>query len=584
MNSKRYVVTTQLGDLKRTEIWSPDRPFKLGHTLPWTVFRSKEETLRLRHHAGQAWDINPDMIRRNQDIDLPALDAEGKPLEKTPKVKFRIRELETIEPPFARRGGVADLERGDWKVYHCVGHSVVKAEPMSKNFIGVFEDLRLFSINERSDTIELKIHSASATLEGLPGSRAKAAENAESREYQLTPVEFAQVSIHVRGRVWRFDRAQAGKAIPAVRLGGDIDSKRFKRSLAEASLVFLLLLLTAIIGPRKEEEKEEARVARMVIKRLPSEDALTPAKENSPARKAEGEKLADAAPAPLERPKDEEKDKKFVQTPPKESAQNPEVSTQPPKPLKVVQAPQVQTPKPMAQAKPLPRVASTATQTPAPPRESAAVQKAKKLQNSLGNMLQAGGFKSLIAGGSARGSPNAAKQGAGLLGSASGAYRGAEGSVVDNSGPTEVAVGFTDGGGGAQGETSYRTTGNNSGRSSRTAGKFLAVSTTSDGSGTTVDSGLTRSEVFDVINRHMNEVRYCYETAFLRRPDLEGKLMVNFTIGSRGSVTVSSVKVSTLPDDRLGHCVLERLGKWQFPQPKGGVNVAVTYPFIFRRL
>jgi outer membrane biosynthesis protein TonB len=100
----------------------------------------------------------------------------------------------------------------------------------------------------------------------------------------------------------------------------------------------------------------------------------------------------------------------------------------------------------------------------------------------------------------------------------------------------------------------------------------------------TVEEGLTKDEVGEVIHRHMSEVRYCYESAMLRQPDIEGKLTIDFVIGGPGSVKSSEVKSSTLPDPRLDDCILRRLATWKFPQTKGGVDVAVSYPFIFKTL
>ncbi len=99
-----------------------------------------------------------------------------------------------------------------------------------------------------------------------------------------------------------------------------------------------------------------------------------------------------------------------------------------------------------------------------------------------------------------------------------------------------------------------------------------------------VQEGLSKDEVGEVIHKHMKEVRYCYETAMMRVPDLEGKLVVAFTIGRAGSVKTSAVSSSTLPDSRLNDCILGRLAGWKFPQPKGGIDVAVTYPFLFKTL
>lgn len=99
-----------------------------------------------------------------------------------------------------------------------------------------------------------------------------------------------------------------------------------------------------------------------------------------------------------------------------------------------------------------------------------------------------------------------------------------------------------------------------------------------------VEEGLTKDEVGEVIHRHLDEVRYCYESAMIRRQDVEGKLQIQFSIGGNGSVKSADVQSSTLSDPKLDDCVLRRLMTWKFPQPKGGVTVAVAYPFIFKTL
>lgn len=105
-----------------------------------------------------------------------------------------------------------------------------------------------------------------------------------------------------------------------------------------------------------------------------------------------------------------------------------------------------------------------------------------------------------------------------------------------------------------------------------------------DTSGSSVEEGLTKDEVGEVIHRHMSEIRYCYESAIVRTPDIQGKLVMDFTIGGTGTVKEASVRQSTLPDPRLDACILRRLLTWKFPLPKGGVEVDVSYPFLFKTL
>jgi outer membrane biosynthesis protein TonB len=99
-----------------------------------------------------------------------------------------------------------------------------------------------------------------------------------------------------------------------------------------------------------------------------------------------------------------------------------------------------------------------------------------------------------------------------------------------------------------------------------------------------VEEGLTKDEVGAVIHKHLSEIRYCYETALMRTSELEGKMLAAFVIGAGGQVRTSSVKNTTLNDARLEDCILRRLNSWKFPKPKGGVDVPVTYPFVFKTL
>lgn len=100
----------------------------------------------------------------------------------------------------------------------------------------------------------------------------------------------------------------------------------------------------------------------------------------------------------------------------------------------------------------------------------------------------------------------------------------------------------------------------------------------------TVEEGLTADEIGKVIHSHLSEVRYCYESSMVRNASIEGKLTIDFTIRSSGGVKTAKVKGSTLTDPNLDKCILSHLVTWKFPKPKGGVEVGVSYPFIFKTL
>ena len=100
----------------------------------------------------------------------------------------------------------------------------------------------------------------------------------------------------------------------------------------------------------------------------------------------------------------------------------------------------------------------------------------------------------------------------------------------------------------------------------------------------TVDEGLTKEEVARVIHSHMNEIRYCYESAILNDPSLNGKVLVDFKIGAQGGVATAQAAENTMDNAQVGGCLVGKLKNWKFPQPRGGVLVAVSYPFIFKSL
>ncbi|MBX3270431.1 MAG: AgmX/PglI C-terminal domain-containing protein [Sandaracinaceae bacterium] len=95
-----------------------------------------------------------------------------------------------------------------------------------------------------------------------------------------------------------------------------------------------------------------------------------------------------------------------------------------------------------------------------------------------------------------------------------------------------------------------------------------------------VRGGLSREVIRRVIQRHINEVRFCYEQELASRPDLAGRVTVNFVIGSTGAVLTSALVASTLGNERVEACILQAVRRWTFPQPPGGGVVAINYPFV----
>lgn len=99
---------------------------------------------------------------------------------------------------------------------------------------------------------------------------------------------------------------------------------------------------------------------------------------------------------------------------------------------------------------------------------------------------------------------------------------------------------------------------------------------------TIIDGGLDREVIAEVIRRDIGQIRYCYERQLSGSPDLYGKVLVKFTIGADGFVSSPQIGVSTLKSAMVEGCILRRVARWKFPLPKGGTQVLVSYPFLFK--
>ena len=93
--------------------------------------------------------------------------------------------------------------------------------------------------------------------------------------------------------------------------------------------------------------------------------------------------------------------------------------------------------------------------------------------------------------------------------------------------------------------------------------------------------GLDKAQIDAVIKRHLNQFKYCYQRELTKDPTLGGKVTMKFTITGKGEVSASKVKNSSLGSEAVHSCLSNTLMRMQFPEPKGGGIVIVSYPFVF---
>jgi hypothetical protein len=92
---------------------------------------------------------------------------------------------------------------------------------------------------------------------------------------------------------------------------------------------------------------------------------------------------------------------------------------------------------------------------------------------------------------------------------------------------------------------------------------------------------LDKSLIDAVIKRNMAAIRYCYQRELTKNPSLGGKITVKFVIAADGTVSQATTKATTMNNPAVESCINGRFARFQFPQPKGGGVVIVSYPFIF---
>jgi hypothetical protein len=95
-----------------------------------------------------------------------------------------------------------------------------------------------------------------------------------------------------------------------------------------------------------------------------------------------------------------------------------------------------------------------------------------------------------------------------------------------------------------------------------------------------VRGSLDKEIIRRIIRRHINEVKYCYEQELVKRPDLGGRVNVQFTISATGQVVASVLQSTTMGNVRVESCIVQAVRRWVFPKPLGGGIVIVTYPFV----
>ena len=83
-----------------------------------------------------------------------------------------------------------------------------------------------------------------------------------------------------------------------------------------------------------------------------------------------------------------------------------------------------------------------------------------------------------------------------------------------------------------------------------------------------------------VIDEHLDDITYCYETELIANPSIVGKVMFEWKILMSGEVGEVRIKSSSINSHEIHTCIKDAIRTWRFPKPRGS-EVMVSYPFVF---
>ncbi len=542
MSTPRYVISTTFRGRTKTETWDSESPMTLGRTERgplWVIENTPKGEVRVRSLGREIGEISnahshlltPEQMKKGVQVKFKKKDNE--------EIRLEIRSMRDLHPQFYRETGGVDFSRG-FQVYHCVGDWNTQSTRHSKEYIGKLHGEEVFrvvadgakaSIRATKSGLLVEINGNIRSLDG-------------NGEFSVSAAEFFKASVRFGYASWYFASASESRKDKIFDIPDrPFENRDFFRYAAGAMLSLLLFFGGAALVPKPEKEEViPPQILKVLVQK--KKEKVAPKKEEMVGEK-----------------KPELKEKAL--------AQSEEVAPKPKKDEMIV-----------------PKGAGSKSSAPVKVATQKPIVRPTKNQNLIAGLMRGGltkildskplneGSKVLGLGGKIKGD---SKSVASALSNLSVDLN----AVGNGKGDAKVAGFAGDGTAGVRGPaTAGYANGVKGAMTSGTGSDHISLGD----SEADVEEGLTKEEVGRVIHAHMKEVRYCYESSIVRASRVDGKVILDFTISGKGVVAKTKVSQSTLPDPGLGECIMRRLRTWQFPLPKGGVTVDVSYPFIFKTL
>ncbi len=92
--------------------------------------------------------------------------------------------------------------------------------------------------------------------------------------------------------------------------------------------------------------------------------------------------------------------------------------------------------------------------------------------------------------------------------------------------------------------------------------------------------GCDKGDISKNVRARAASLRACYETQLMNKPDLAGKLTLQWTITGDGSVNGQKTVDDSLKNNAVSDCVLRAISHVKFAKPEAGICV-IQWPFVF---
>lgn len=93
---------------------------------------------------------------------------------------------------------------------------------------------------------------------------------------------------------------------------------------------------------------------------------------------------------------------------------------------------------------------------------------------------------------------------------------------------------------------------------------------------------LDKGSVARVFRRRASAFRACYERRLKVNPNLSGKIIITFTIGTVGRITNIKVAKNSTGDSAVGSCIIGKVRGWRFSPPQKGA-VTMRFPIVLSK-